>query len=126
MTSPCESLTCALTHLSRQRSNSRGSITLKTRPKVSWEGTPWGNSKKLLQPFLLHIAKSLHHGAPFGSADHCAQADDDNVDQSMSYTTVNPRIGQIGKAINQRRDRNFRGHWGSLEEPGFLTSYRSY
>ncbi len=64
---PCVSLLTARIHVRKQRRNSLASRMAKTRPKVSCDGMPWGNAKKVRNHLRFAFAQSstsTHVSAP--------------------------------------------------------------
>jgi hypothetical protein len=83
-----------------------------------------GQLQKLLQPFLFRIAKGPHLGRVFGSTDHRAQADDDDVDQPMSFIAVNGESGKSERQLISVATEISRDIGDYSSGPDFLANYR--
>lgn len=70
------------------------------------EGVVRGDSirqrQKTPEPPLLGLAEKGNLGPLFGSADHCADGDHDDIDEEMSLLPIDPRVNQVAKMSNSR------------------------
>src|SRR5512143_1125553 len=82
----------------KQASKASGSISMKTRRKVSCEGMPLARLRKEhSQPSLLR---------PFGTRDHRTHRNDHDRDQPLLDLARTPRILDRGKVLDQLLDRH--------------------
>src|SRR3954454_23560655 len=92
----------------KQASKASGSISMKTRRKVSCEGMPWASEQERLQPRQLAAAVQRDGVPALGARDHRAHGDDQDIDQAMFDLARTPRIFDRCKVLDQLLHRHRR------------------
>jgi len=113
---PPESWTIEAIHSWKRRSKAPGSRRLKTSPRVSWEGMPWGRSRKVFSQASLALpywATAAQPSAPQITAKRAM------VRRSISLWR---RLGLLGSGIVLKARGIFAVAWASM--PKLLSKVR--